>query len=170
MLLASLAVTPYAQASGSIEIPPGWWTLREGEMTTCLESLPDHKLRLTFQTKQDRHPIVVDGSYRLTAHKMSDFHATLRVDRVWQKQLGSCRKAWHDVSLPSTTQLGRGMKAGDELKLTLHFECAGGKPQVQLCLHDDKVVCRALQDPNGTCSEGPAIDGSKINAPARPPR
>ena len=166
-MCALLTLPGIGQAGASPEIPSGWWTLREADLTTCLEVSDGRKLRLTFQARMDRNPIVIDGDYAVSATKMGDYHVTWKVSKVWQKQLSSCRKAWHDIDIASTTQLGRSIKVGDALKLTLHFECADGKPQVQLCLHDTSVVCRNLQDPNGTCKEGPAIDGSKINAPGR---
>jgi len=151
LLCALLALPGVARAEGMFDLPPGWFTARQGEVTTCLEVMKDHKLRLTFQGRMDRNPVVVDGDYQVSATKMADYHATFKVTKVWQKQLG------------------RVIKAGDALTLTLHYECAGGHPQVQLCLHDAKVVCRNLQDPRNTCKEGPAIDGSQINAPPKRP-
>lgn len=173
LLLAVPFGTAIVHAEG-MEAPRGWWTLREGETTTCLEIKPDHQLRLTFQGKMDRNPIVVDGEYRVTANKMADHHVTFAVTKIWQKQLSNCRKAWIDEDLHETRQLGRTIKAGDQLKLTLHFGCVDAHPTVQLCAHGAKtdVVCKQLSDPNGSCKEstGPAIDGAKINAPEVAPK
>ena len=160
--------TTMANAQGR-EAPLGWWTVKQGEVTTCLEILPDHKLKLTFQGKLDRHPIVVDGDYVLTANKLADFHVTFTAKKIWQKQLSRCRESWHDEDLHETKQLGRTIKEGDALKLTMQFGCTNEHPSVQLCSHDDKVTCVKLEDPNRTCKppSGPAIDGSKINPPLR---
>lgn len=160
--------TSIANAQGR-EIPQGWWTITKDELTTCLEVRPGHQLRLTFKGKMDREPVVVDTEYVLTANKMADYHVTATVKKVWQKQLGSCRKAWIDQDLGETKQLRRTIKVGDALKLTLHHGCVNDHPYVQLCLHDDQVTCLDLADPKKTCTAGPAIDGSKINPPVMPP-
>lgn len=173
LLILMLMTTTVAHADG-MEAPRGWWTIREGETTTCLEIKPDHKLRLTFQGKMDREPIVVDGDYRVTANKMADHHVTLAVTKIWQKQLSHCRKAWLDEDLHETRQLGRTIKEGDQLKLTLHFGCVDAHPAVQLCVHGAKedLVCKQMSDPNKSCKEstGPAIDGAKINPPPTAPK
>ncbi len=166
LLGALMGLVETANAQGR-EAPLGWWTVKQGETTTCLEVLADHKLRLTFQGKMDRNPIVVDGEYVLTANKMADYHVTFTAKKIWQKQLGSCRKAWHDVDLHQTQQLGRTIKEGDALKLTMHHDCVDEHPSVQLCLHDATVTCLELSDPKKSCKPGPAIDGAKINRPAR---
>jgi hypothetical protein len=154
-----------SRADGIFDIPPGWWTVREDGVTTCLEVHKDHTLRLTFQGPMDRDPVVVDGRYTVTATKMTDYHATLKVTKLWQKQLTHCRKAWFDAELSSSRQLGHTIHKGEDLDLTMHFHCADGHPQVQLCLHAEQAVCRTLANPHKHCTEGPSIDGSKYNAP-----
>lgn len=172
-ILLTIAITNVAAHAGEPEAPHGWWTNREGDVTTCLEIKPDHRLKLTFQGRMDREPIVVEGEYRVTANKMTDHHVTLTVKKIWQKQLGKCRKEWITATLDETQQLGRTIKVDDALALTLHFGCVDAHPSVQLCSHgpgEKQVVCKQLHDPNGACkaSSGPAIDGAKINAPASP--
>jgi hypothetical protein len=152
-----------ARADG---LPAGRFTGREAGVETCLRVLDGHKLELSFEGANDREPIRVEGDYRVTANKMGDFHVEVKVTRVVQKQLTRCRKSWEDMDLAETRQLGRAIRAGDLLRLTLHYGCDGYQ-EVQLCSHDPAVVCRTLWDRARKCTPPPPIDGSRINAPAQ---
>jgi hypothetical protein len=81
---------------------------------------------------------VVEGAYQVTATKMGDYHATFTSG------------------------------TGEPLQLTLHYGCSRGKNQLQFCVHGKDVKCSDLTDEKSKCTEGPAIDGSKINAPPSP--
>jgi hypothetical protein len=173
----SIALTVIAWSSSHLchaagaELPKGHYQLERVRSTLCFDALPENRLRLTFQGASDRHPIVVEGDYEVTATKMADFHVALSIDSIHQKRLAKCRERWDDVALESTRQLETTLTPGTKLKLTLHFQCQDKMNSVQLCLHDagadgKQVICRDLHDYATTCTPGPAIDGSKINAPA----
>ncbi|MSP58838.1 MAG: hypothetical protein EXR72_00585 [Myxococcales bacterium] len=174
-LAAALLALP-AVAAAQHELPAGKWRAVEGGTEVCMEVLPSQQLRLSLRGPGDRNPVVVDGKYRITATKMGDFHLDFEVATIRQKTLGNCRKYWFDKELDATRQLGIELRRGARLRLTLHFECAAGREQVQLCIHiaeegRPKVACRALQSERGTvCKEPPAIDGSLINRPPDRPR
>jgi hypothetical protein len=158
--LVLLALLGTARAQG---LPTARYTGHEGGVETCLRVVDDKKLELSFEGAHDRNPIRVEGDYRITAHKMGDFHVELKVTRVVQKQLTRCRKSWEDLELGETRQLGRTVRRGDVVKLTLHYECDGFE-QLQLCAHDP-LECSTLSDRSRKCTPPPAIDGSKINPP-----
>jgi hypothetical protein len=151
--------------AGATELPRGRYRARQDGVETCLNVIDGQKLELSFEGSSDRNPIRVEGEYRVTAYKMSDFHVEVKVTRIVQKQLTRCRKSWEDMDLSETKQLGRNLKPGAVLTLTLHYGCDGFE-HVQLCAHDP-VVCRELSDRSRKCTPPPPIDGSKINAPPR---
>ena len=159
-------------------LPAGHYTLRPSGQELCLDAIEVDKkprLRLTFDGPNQRHPIVIDGPYRVTAMKMGDFHVHLQIEAIHTKTLSSCRKRWDDTTLPRTTQLDTKLEPGATLKLTLQYRCSEKKNSVQLCLHDagadgKQVVCRVLYDFASSCTEGPAIDGALINPPAMLPK
>lgn len=155
------------------ELPRGRFMLRAGIPEMCLEVVSDKQLRLTFQGPEDRHPVVIDGSYVVTATKMGSYHFTVTVGTIKTKTLSACRKYWVDQTLPATTRLDTLIKPGSVLRFTANFGCAKGHPSLQLCLHNGgsdgkKVVCRDLGDHDKDCKAGPAIDGALINPPNLP--
>src|SRR5262245_36718068 len=97
----------------AIELPRGRYTSREDGVETCLNVIDTHRLERSFQGPGDREPIRVEGDYRVTANKMSDFHVEVKVTRIVQKQLTRCRKSWEDVEIRETRQLARTIKPGD---------------------------------------------------------
>ncbi len=166
VVLIVIAWSAVARADGP-ELPRGRWTASQDRVETCLKILEGHQLELAFQGPEDREPIRVEAEYQVSAMKMGEFHVDAPVKRVVQKQLTRCRKSWADFDLPSTNQLGRVMRAGDRLRLTLRFSCQSGHETVQLCLHDAQVVCRTLVDDTSSCKEGSPVDGSPINRPPK---
>jgi hypothetical protein len=162
MLRIMLVFIGVAQAT---ELPKGRYTSRDGGVETCLNVIDERRVELSFEGLNDRNPIRVEGDYRVTANKMGDFHVEVKVTRIVQKQLTRCRKSWEDMELASTQQLGRTIKPGDVLRLTLHYECNGFE-HVQLCAHGP-VVCRELSDRSRKCTPPPPMDGSRINPPPR---
>lgn len=159
-----------AHAGSMFDLPNGHWELRPGIPELCLDVLPDHKLRLTFQGPMDRNPLVIDGSYETTATKMGDYHFRFKISVMHQKTLSKCRKYWIDEEVPETTRLDTKMQPGTVLKMTAKFECAHNHPSVQLCLHDagkdgKQVLCKTLADTEKSCKAPPPIDGALINAP-----
>lgn len=157
------------------ELPHGRFTLTAGFPEMCLEVLDGKRLRLTFQTTSDRNPVVLDGSYVVTATKMGSFHFNVTVATIKTKTLSNCRKYWIDEELPATTRLDTVIKPGSVLRFTANFGCTKSHPSVQLCLHNGgldgkKVICRDLSNRENDCKEGPAVDGALINPPNLPAR
>jgi hypothetical protein len=166
---------PGPKSGSMFELPRGRFTLRPGLAEMCLEVLPEHRLRLTFQGPDDRKPVVLDGPYVVTATKMGSYHFKLTVETIRHKTLSACRKYWVDEELPSTLRLDTEIRKGATLRFTANFGCAQGHDRVQLCLHDGgadgkRVICRDLVNEESECKEGPAIDGALINPPAAPLR
>ncbi len=180
MLLFLLLCWPAAATAQSPQLPHGKWQLVEssGE-EICVEVLEDFRLRLTFRSagSDDWKPIVIGGTYRITANKFGSFHAEMKIQEIRQKGISRCRKYVVDNELPETTQLGVKMQPGQILRLTFHFACADRKEHLQLCLHQTetektpRVICKDFQQENASCrsrsASGPAIDGSLLNRPPK---
>jgi hypothetical protein len=141
-------------------LPAGHFQLEPGSSTVCLDAIvvdQAPRLRLTFHPPDQRMPAVVEGPYTVSATKLSDFHVTMRVATITQKQLARCRSHWEDVELEATRGLDTTLRPGQSLHLTLHYACGDqGKNTVQLCLHDGgddgkQVVCRVLTDFSSAC-------------------
>jgi hypothetical protein len=139
-----------------------------------VEILAGHRLRMTFHDAESEgwKPVLLEGSYGITANKFGDFHTTVTVDSLHRKGVSEGGKRVVDRRLAVTRQMGAAIRVGDKLSLTFQFECSRGKDHLQMCLHrsgeDGKpqVTCERFEKDNPRCTGEPlAIPGELINAP-----
>ncbi|MBU0549853.1 hypothetical protein KKF91_06070 [Myxococcota bacterium] len=121
------------------------WAMPEGDWRGAPEATfarlrvgPGLRLEIT-----NRAGAIAEGPYASTMTKFAD---------------------WHVRFTPQGSAAP--FEAGQVYRLSLHFECARGREQVQLCLHAARVTCEVLVG-EARCAppSSPGPPGEAINAP-----